>query len=293
MKTLRMKKTTPGVNTIIIFFSIVFILQATVCVVPVFFAFINALKTQSEYVDSILTFPTLWKFNNFGRVFEDFVVMGDFYYVDMLFNSLWMLVVKVFVNVASSMLLAYGIAKFEFPGKNFLYAVVIFANTIPIIGAGPAAFKLKVTLNMVNNPSTVWLAWAGGFDFAFIVFYGTFKGISNEYSEAAFIDGANNLYVMFGIVLPQAMPSIVAIAITQATGIWNDYSTSMIYMRDYPTLAYGLYLYGQAGAESSYIEDAMPLYYAAALISALPVVLLYACNQKLILTNMTAGGLKG
>ncbi len=290
MKTIRMKKTTPGVNIVIIVFSIIFFTHAIICIFPLFFAIINSLKSGEEYFENILALPTHWRFNNFVRVLDEFVIRGQYFFADMLFNSLWMLVVQVFVNVASSCLLAYGIAKFEFPGKNFLYALVIFANTIPIIGAGPAAFKLKMDLNMINNPATIWISWAGGFDFAFIVFYGTFKGISNEYSEAAKIDGANNLYILFGIILPQAMPSLVAIAITQATGVWNDYSTPMINMRDYPTLAYGLYLFDK---EANYIEDSKPIYFSAAIISSIPVIILYASNQKLILNNMTAGGLKG
>lgn len=208
----------------------------------------------------------------------------------MLFNSLWILVVKVFVNVMSSVLLAYGIAKFRFPGKDFIYAVVIFANTIPIIGSGAAGYKLLRDLNMINNPFTIWISWAGGFDFAFIVFYGTFKGISGNYSEAAKIDGASNLRVMLSIVFPQAFPSIVAIAITQAITVWNTYSISMLYLRDYPTLAYGLYIFDQ---EKNYVENSGPIFFAAALISCIPVIILYASNQKLLLTNITAGGLKG
>ncbi len=290
MKAIRMKKTTPGVNAIIIVFSIIFFVYAVICVFPVFFTIINALKSGEEYFENILAFPKEWKFSNFGRVFSEFKVSGRYYIGDMLFNSLWMLVVSVFCNVMSSMLLAYGITKFEFPGKNFLYALVIFANTIPIIGAGPAGFKLRNAMGMVNNPALIWISWCGGFDFAFIVFYGTFRGISNEYSEAAKIDGANNLYIMFGIVVPQALPSIVAIAITQATGVWNDYSTSMIYMRNFPSLAYGLYLFDK---DSFYLADSKPVYFSTAIISAVPVVVLYACNQKLILENMTAGGLKG
>ncbi len=290
MKALRMKKTTPGVNAIIIIFSILFLAQAFVCIFPVFFTIMNSLKSGDEYFNNLLALPTRLRFINYVRVFKEFVVGGEHYFMGMLFNSLWILVVSVFVNVMASMLLAYGIAKFEFPGKNFLYALVIFANTIPIIGAGPAGFKLRLAMGMVNNPALIWISWASGFDFAFIVFYGTFRGISNEYSEAAKIDGANNLYIMFGIVVPQAFPSIVAIAITQATGVWNDYTTSMIYMRDYPTLAYGLYLFN---FESNYLADSKPVYFATAVISALPVVILYAANQRLILENMTAGGLKG
>ena len=187
-------------------------------------------------------------------------------------------------------MLAYALARFRFPGKEFLYGLVIFANTIPIIGTGAAGYKLMMQFNMINNPATIWFSWAGGFDFAFIIFYGTFKGISPTYSEAAYIDGASEITVLLKVILPQAIPCIIAIAITQATSAWNDYSTSMIYMRQYPTLAYGLWLFN---TESNYITDSKPIYYAAAVISCIPVIILYASNMKLIMTSVTAGGLKG
>jgi ABC-type glycerol-3-phosphate transport system permease component len=208
----------------------------------------------------------------------------------MLYNSLLILAIKVFVNIASSVMLAYVVARFEFPGRNFLYGVVIFANTIPIIGSGPATFKLLNSLNMVENLSTIWLSWAGGFDFAFIVLYGYFKGISSAYSESAYVEGAGELRVFFSIILPQIIPCLVAIMITQAIGVWNDYSTVMIYLRSSPNLAYGLYMFN---TESSFIENSKPIYFAAAVISAAPIIILYASTQNLILTNMTAGGLKG
>ena len=249
-------------------------------------AILNALKDVQQF-DQKNTFvlPSPWKFDNFLKIFTEFHYR-DYYYVDMLFNSLWMFVVRIFVNVMSSALLAYAIAKFRFPGKEFLYALVIFANTIPIVGAGAATYKLFSAFNMVNNPFLIWMAWAGGFDFAFIVLYGTFRGISDSYSEAAKIDGANNLTVLFRVIFPQAFPSIVAVAITQAVGVWDDYNTVMIYMRDFPNLAYGLYLY-QSEAHN------MPLYLAAVCISILPVLIIYAANQKLVLQNVTTGGLKG
>ena len=208
----------------------------------------------------------------------------------MLLNSLWILIVNVFVNVASSALLAYALARFRFPGSKFLYAVVIFANTIPIIGAGPAQYKLAMSLNMINNPATIWLMWAGGFDFAFIVLYGYFKGVSRSYSESAKMDGANNWTIFIRVILPQVTPCIVAIAITQATSVWNNYSISMLYMRDYPNLAYGMYLFKDS---SFLVKDSMPIYFAAAVVSCIPIIVLYTCSQNLILNNMTTGGLKG
>ena len=282
-------------KVIYVFFVIFFSVFALLYIYPLCWAFINSLKTMKEYATNSLTLPTQWLWSHYKDVFTEFQAVplsgGEpFRYMDMLFNSLWILVVNVSVNVISSTLLAYALARFRFPGSKFLYAVVIFANTIPIIGAGPAAYKLAVELNMVNNPSTIWLMWAGGFDFAFIVLYGYFKGVSRSYSESAKIDGATNMTILLKVILPQVTPCIAAIAITQATGVWNNYSISMLYMRDYPNLAYGMYLFKDS---TFLVKDSMPIYFAAAVISSVPVIILYTCSQNLILNNMTTGGLKG
>lgn len=295
MTPLKFRKQPISVKIIYVAFFVAFLIFAAVYIYPLLWAFINSLKSMKEYATNSLAMPSTWRWRHYFEVFTEFQAVplsgGEpFRYMDMLFNSLWILVVKVFVNVASSMLLAYALARFRFPGSKFLYAMVIFANTIPIIGAGPAAYRLAMNLGMVNNPMTIWLMWAGGFDFAFIVLYGYFKGVSPSYSESAKIDGANNWTIFIKVILPQVTPCLAAIAITQATGVWNDYSTPMIYMRDYPNLAYGMYLFKDS---SFLVKDSMPIYFAAAVISCMPVIILYTCSQNLILNNMTTGGLKG
>lgn len=290
MRNLSVKNSNLSEKAVVICFFTLFSVIALISVYPLFWSFNNSLKTGTEYVsENSMKMTESWRFVNYFKVFTEFKYK-DFTYLDMLFNSLWMLVVRVVVNVGASTLLAYPIARFRFPGKEFLYGVVIFANTIPIIGSGPAAYKLLSQLNMVNNPTTIWLSWASGFDFAFIVLYGYFKSISPSYSESAYIDGASELKVLGSIMIPQVMPCICAIAITQAISIWNDYSTVMIYLREYPNLAYGIYLFESF---KHTIEDSMPIYFAATIISSIPIIILYSCTQNLILTNMATGGLKG
>lgn len=290
MKRIAAKKSSKSEKATAIVSFILFTIIALICIYPLLWALNNSLKTYNEFSEDSFIITKSWRFINYVRVFlKEFRISGVSY-LGMTWNSIWMLVVRVFVNVAASAMLAYPVARFRFPGKELLYTIVIFVNTIPIIGSGPAAFKLINSLGMVDNPATIWLSWASGFDFAFIVLYGYFKGISPSYSESAYIDGAGELRVFFSIILPQVVPCLVAIMITQAISVWNDYGTVMIYLRKTPNLAYGLYLFK---ATTNYIPDSDPIYFAATVLSALPIIILYACTQKLILTNMTAGGLKG
>ena len=287
MKSIASKRATRSEKITAIVFFALFVIIAVISIYPLLWAANNSLKDPD--IENVIGFEInkSWMFSTYARIFTDEFSVGGVTYIGMLVNSLWIVIVKVIVNVASSAMLAYAIARFRFPGKEFLYVIVIFVNTIPIIGSGPAAFKLLNALDMVNNPMTIWISWASGFDFAFIVLYGYFKGVSPSYSEAAYIDGAGELKTFFSIVLPQVVPCLVAIMITQAIGVWNDYGTVMIYLRDFPNLAYGLYEFNQT------IGISRPLFFAAATISAIPIIVLYACTQNLIMTNMTAGGLKG
>ena len=290
MKRIAEKRSSPAEKITAIVSFVLFLVIAVISVYPLFWAIINSMKDLESYLLSNVALPNKWQFDNYVNVFTDMFKIKGVSYLSMLGNSLWIVAVKVFVNVAASTMLAYAVARFRFPGKELLYVIVIFVNTIPIIGSGPAAYKLLSALQMVNNPLTIWLSWASGFDFAFIVLYGYFKGVSSSYSEAAYIDGAGELKTFFSIILPQIMPCLVAIMITQAISVWNDYGTVMVYLRNTPNLAYGLYEFNKI---AMYEKNSRPVYFSAAVISALPIIILYTCTQNLILTNMTAGGLKG
>lgn len=285
----RFGKKPVGEKLTYIFFFLYFFVSACLLLYPLVWAFLNSFKLAEDFFESSFAFPTEWIFENYLTVFTSFNYRG-YTFLDMLLNSLWITAVRIFVNVLSSILLAYAVAKFRFPGKNFLYAMVIFTQTIPIIGSGTASYKLLDTLGFINNPFLIWICWAVGFDFAFIVFYGAFKGVSNSYSESAQIDGANNFTVLMRVVLPQVFPVVVAIAATQALTVWNDYTFVMIYLRDYPNLSYGLYLFDK---EAGYVANSRPVFFGAVCLSVIPMFVIYASSLQLVLQNVTTGGLKG
>lgn len=291
----RFKSKSKSEKVALCIFFVFFLSMTVIYIYPIFSIFLNSFRRFEEFEEisvnpnaSPFTWP-IWQTKSWSEVFTVFKYK-NYTYLDMLFNSVWITAVKVTVNILASTFLAYAVARFRFPGRNFLYAVVIFSQTIPIVGTGAASYKLFTQLGFINNPSLMWIAWFSAFDFAFIVLYGTFRGISPTYSESAKLDGANNLTVLFKIVMPQAFPCIAALAIQQSITVWNDYTTSLIYLRDYPNIAYGLFVTEKS---ISYFYNARALYSAVVCISMIPILILYACSQKLILTNMNAGGLKG
>ena len=271
-------------------FFLFFLFEAIVQIYPFLWVLNNSLKTFDELSNDSVVITKSWEFINYVRVFSEFKVLGDITYFEMLWNSFWQTFLFLFVNLASSLLVAYALAKFRFPGRGLFYGIMIFTQTIPILGAGGAAYKLRFSLGMVNNPYLIWLGWAVGFDYSAFIMYGTFQGISNAYGESAELDGASEWQILTKIIFPQIFPCVLALLVTNFVGRWNDYSTAQIYLPKFPTLGYGLFLYGTGANWSDYGKT---VYYAALIITAIPGVLLYVCFQKLIINNMSVGGLKG
>jgi len=119
--------------------------------------------------------------------------------------------------------------------------------------------------------------------------YAIFRSISGSYSEAAKIDGASEMAIMLRIIIPMAVSGIAVIALMSGIGYWNDYMTPYIYLREIKTVATGLQdLTLNAQNRGRYVE-----LFAAAIITILPILIVYLFLQKQIIGNVMAGGLKG
>lgn len=277
------------VKLILIFFFLFFVAEAIISLYPMLWAFNNSIKTAEEYYESTTALTTTWSFHNYADVLKDFKV-GNIGILTMLWNAIWETAMYLGVNLISSMFVAYALAKFRFPGHEFLWGFLIFIQIIPIFGTGASSYKLFYELGFVNNPALIWIAWGSGFDYSAFILYGTFKGIDNAYSEAAKLDGATNAQILFKLLFPMAFPALLALMVTNFVGRWNDYTVSQIYMNKYPNLAYGLFAYKKA---SQYAEGSIGSYFAATIATAIPGVVLYTVFQNTILKNMVVGGIKG
>jgi len=273
-------------------FLFLFLFVSFIFLYPIIYCLISSFRSQSDIawgVTSLFPFPSEADFSGWSNLFKEFHVEagGSYvYYGTMLWNSVWFTILKVVLSLAASTALAYACAKYRFPGKKLIYATVIFVQTIPIFGSSAASLKLFNTLGIINQPWFFWIAWVTGFDMSFIIMYGAFKNMSDAYSEAARIDGANDWTILVRVILPMAFPILLALMVTNSLTVWNEFSTMQIYLSNYPNLAYGLYKYGLKASST-------PGYFAAMIITMLPITIIYASSQKLVLKNVSVGGLKG
>jgi hypothetical protein len=103
------------------------------------------------------------------------------------------------------------------------------------------------------------------------------------------IDGGGHYTAFFKVMLPQAHSSIVTLVILALIGSWNDYSTPMMFLPDYPTVASGIYTITKSNQRS----DNMPKLFAGLVLSFIPVLILFSIFSDRIMKNFSIGGLKG
>lgn len=267
--------------------SVLFLIYTLLLVFPLLFALNSALKNgDMDYLENLNRITTHPRFMNFIEAFTQLEISGVTF-GEMFLNSIWFSVGTTFFNIFSSMCLAYGVAKYKFRGRNFIYNLVLVVMVFPMFGTMAAKYKLFSVLHFIDSPLII-LAYAGAYNAQFLILYAFFKNIDWAYAEAAFMDGANHFSVFFRIMIPMALPSIAALAVTGFITSWNNYEEVLLYLPNMPTLSTGLYVFS---TKMMYMAD-RPLYYAGMLISLVPVFAVYLALQSTVIRVTVEGGVK-
>ncbi len=287
-----------GEKALYTFVFIVLVLWTLLLLYPVFWIVLNSFKDVDSYYDSIFgarpfDFPTTFHFDNYVTAITNISIDSaiDTSFLGMLFNTLWYCAIRVGMAMFVPLATAYAMCKYEFPGRKLIYNVVILFMIIPVFGTGGAAFTYYHDLRIYNTPLFVIYTGLAGFEGNFLLSYGYVKSISWGYAESVYIDGGNDYTVFFKIMLPICAPWLIVSGVLAFIHNWNDYGTMLIYLPDYPTLASGVYLLSEGNDSLRYTNP--PAYFAALIITTIPVVVVFGIFSDKIMKNLTIGGLKG
>jgi multiple sugar transport system permease protein len=206
-------------------------------------------------------------------------------------NTLVYAVAGTVLTLVSSIPVAYALARFQFRGRNLAMMMVIATMMLP-----PQVVIVPMYLvwaKQLHLSGTLWpLIIPLGFGDAFSIFLlrQFLLTVPREYTEAAKVDGAGELAVLFRVVLPMIRPAIAAVALFQFFYCWNDYFGPQIYTSENPaawTLSYGLQTFKSAHHTN------WNLTMAATLLVMAPVILLFFLAQKAFIEGVTLTGVKG
>lgn len=279
-----------------LFFVVLFVLLAIYSLILIgllVWAMISAFKTPRNFQTDPVGLPEKIV-NNFAEAIKLYKIQvggikGQPLYAmfpQMLYNSVMYSVGCALFNTAVTCLTAYCCARYKYRLSKIVYAVVLITMTIPIVGSLPSQIQVAQTLRIYNTVWGMWLQSASFLGLYFLVFYETFASLPNSFFEAARIDGAGDLSLIFRIALPLAKNVFFTIFLLNFITYWNDYQTPLLFLKSMPVLSYGLYLITQSNAY-------VPMIMAAATVVLAPVVLIFIFANKKLMGNLTVGGVKG
>lgn len=280
-------KKTPGECVLYTIVFIIFSLVAFSYVYMVYWCFISGLKTSRDALlePMVVHWDTL-RFKNYLDVFT-FLKAGKVSVWQMLGNSLFFAIGGQAISQYFMCTTAYVCVRYKFPGHRWLYFISFFQMIIPLYGSGGSAYTLNYKLGLINSYARILLN-VGVVGLGYMYYDSFFQNMSSTYFEAADIDGANDIQKMLLLGIPLSMSLISALFIMGWVTVWNDYSGVLLYMPKIPTFAGGIYLFQE---DMKYGARA-DILYASCFIACVPPILLYSLCSKMLLSNVSLGGIK-
>jgi len=280
--------------TIALIIMILFTISLTI---PVLWAIITSFKSNLDFIRNPFGLPKKWMWKNFITVFEKMYITQDMesgsrpvYLPELFFNSFIWSIGSAIPTIMSRCMVAYVVAKYDFKFGHILYSTVIITMILPIVGGLPSSLAVMRTTGVYDNFWGLCFIKIGFQGSEFLFFYAAFKGISWNYAEAAFIDGAGHAKVMFSIMIPLIMPTIFALGVMNFISHWNEWTATLIYIPSLPVAAYALYKFQNNTGNAT---SGVPFVMISCMLIIIPVVILFTAFRNKLMGSITMGGLKG
>lgn len=278
---------------------IILAIYAISLIFPLFWAFINSAKSYGQFRKDPLFFPKgEWHWENYKLAFYYFHIIIAYdggqrivYLAEMFVNSFIYAGLGALISAFVPMFAAYLAVIYKNWLSKLATTIVIVTMVLPIYGGTGAYIVVLERLQLYNNLIPYVIATTTSFTgMNYLIWLSLFKASVKEYSEAAKVDGAGELRIMFQIQFPLSVKMYMTFALLGFIGRWEDYMTSVLYLPSYPTVAYGLFEYCGSLATAT---STVPMRLAGCMLMLVPLFILFLCFHKRLIGNIAFGGLKG
>ena len=259
-----------------------FLILACIVIIPVLWLVLSSLKPEKEITSYPPTFiPHAFTMNNFIAVSKRIKIWR--YALNSLIYAGGTTAIAVFVNS----LAGYVYARYTFPGKNLCFLITLATMMIPFQVIMIPLFLIVHKLGLYDTYGGLIIPRIAVATSIFMM-RAAFSGIPKELEDAGRIDGLSEFGIFLRIMLPQVKPALICLFILSFNGSWNDLLWPMLAASktDMRTLANGLALF--VGEYTVQYGAA----FAGAVISLLPMLLMYIFGQKYFVQGMASSGLK-
>ncbi|MFF1528524.1 carbohydrate ABC transporter permease [Cellulomonas sp. NPDC058312] len=259
--------------------------------IPLAWLLINASKTQSDLFDSF----GLWFSGDFALFsnIADTLAYDDGIFVRWLGNTLLYVVVGAGGATLLAVLGGYGLAKFSFPGKKAVFAIVIGAVAVPGTALAVPTFLMFSQMGLTNTPWAVIIPSLISPFGLYLMWTFAAEAIPTELMEAARMDGASEARTFAQICLPLLAPGIVTVLLFTMVATWNNYFLPLIMLKnpDWYPLTLGLNAWN-AQAATAGGEAIFNLVLTGALLTIIPLIVAFLLLQRFWQSGLSAGSVK-
>jgi len=263
--------------------------------IPFFWMFLTSLKTRAEVFSAApLSLPSGPHWDNYATMWNAF---GDVTFGNFFLNSVKLASLNTIGQVIACSMAAYAFAVIPFRGRGVIFGVLLATLIIPFQVVLVPNFILWRNLphpasesgNFIGTQEPLWVGAFLGGAFGIFLLRQFFLAIPVELADAARIDGANHWQIFRRVYLPLARPAIATLAIFEFMWSWNDLINPLIYLRhiDQYTTTVGLAFF-----EGQFVGK-WPEMMAGAMVSLLPMIILFVLAQKYFVRGIALTGLKG
>ena len=257
---------------------------AAIIVLPLYWMLATALKSEQQSFALPPEFvPNPIEWSNFTKVFEE-VPFGRF-----IINSFVLVGLNVLGELFAVTLVAYGFARLRFPGRSFLFLLMLATLMIPYQVTLVPRFILFSKLGWVNTYLPLVVPAFTGSSFLIFMVRQYMMSIPFDLDEAAYIDGASRFRVFWSIILPLSRPALMLVIVFTFVGVWNDFLQPLIYLNDPQLFTVSLGLSFFQGTR----ETNWNLLMAGSLLATIPPLLLFFFAQRQLIGGISIEGLKG
>ena len=259
------------------------VVVAAAALYPLLFTIVNSLKSRTAYAQNPLGLPDAITFDNYIDTFNRMQVPR------LLFNTVITTAGGLILSTVAALFIAYAVTKLRMPGGNLVFLFIISMLVIPSQVVIYPLYETILSLGLGGTYQGLILSYAAfGLPMSTYLLVAYFRAIPDELVEAARLDGASDMRILFQVLLPVSMPAIAALSILNFVWMWNDLLLPLVIMggSDKTTLMVGVALL------SGQYDVSIPLVSAGLVVALLPVIGVYLAFQRQILNGAIAGAVK-
>ena len=261
---------------------VILALMSSVIVIPLYLAFINSFKNDTESALLNLSLPSRWLFSNYPKVIEEGRIIRA------MLNGVIISSGTVIICILVSSMAAFILIRRRSKVNSFLYNLFIAGLMAPLTIV--PEIKILQLLHVMNTYQGIILVLSGvNIPFSVFLFTGFINSIPKEIDESGTIDGCKSFRLFFKLIFPLLKPVIFTNLIVVAMNSWNDFQLSLYFLSNRKLMGMQLTVYNFVGQYTNNWN----LVCADLILTITPIIIVYIFAQKYIISGMTAGAVKG